>query len=150
MTGHREITHQGIIQRKADSLPRYVEIPAALVAPWGLTGTTVVEGEMNGRPMGRRGLKRWDDERWFFDLPDRLCRAAGADVGDHVILRLWRTDESLPEELARLIRDDRRFKRAWDAMSESRRRMLREHVLDAKRSETRERRARKALLHGTE
>lgn len=141
-----EIVHRGPIERKAESLPRYAVVPAKLVSAWGLEGTTVVEVELNGQAMGRRSLKPWGRGRWFLDLPEKLCRRAGVDTGDEIVLRLRRADECLPGEIASLIANDPRAKRNWEALTGSRRRMLREHVLEAKRPATRERRVRKALL----
>ena len=142
-----EIVWRGIVERKAASLPRYVVIPAKVLAPWGLAGTTVVEGEMNGTATGRRSLKRWDERGWFLDLPEKLCAAAGVDTGDEVTLCLRSGDDTLPEELVSLIANDPRAKQSWEVLTHSQRRMLREQVLNAKRPATRERRARRALLH---
>jgi hypothetical protein len=134
------------IERHDPGLPRYVVVPASAVGPWRLDGTTVVEGTIAGTPLGRRSLKRWDGERWFLDLPDSLCRKAGVDTGDSVALELRLASTELPDELASLLAGSPEARKRWEGLSASRRRMLREHVLAAKRAETRRRRSRAALL----
>src|SRR5215831_3468427 len=96
------------IERKAEypQLPRFIVVPAAAVAEWKLTATTTIEGTLNGVDVGRRGLKQWDANRWFFELPDPVCRRAGVDAGATVELELRRASEDLPVELAELLRTD--------------------------------------------
>lgn len=76
------------IERKDPKLPRFVVIPAASVENWGIKENTTVEGIMRGVEMGRRSLKRWDDQRWFIQLPEPLCKKAGVDTGDSVTVIL--------------------------------------------------------------
>lgn len=133
------------IDRHHSGLPRYVVVPRTVLGPWRLEGTTVVEGTIDGTPLGRRSLKRWDEDRWFLDLPESLCREAGVETGDTVELEIRRASTALPEELESVLRSSRTARERWARWSASRRRMLREHVLAAKRPETRRRRARKAL-----
>jgi hypothetical protein len=78
-------------------MPRYLVVPESVIAKWGIEGTTVVEGTVNGTPMGRRGLKRWDDERRLHlnylsecVLVDRDCLISEGD-------RLWKRIEPLAE-----------------------------------------------------
>lgn len=133
------------IERHHPETPRFVVVPASAVAPWRLDGTTVVEGTIDGTPLGRRTIKRWDEDRWFVDLPESVCRAAGVDTGDRVELEIRIASTELPAELASLLSRSSRARERWEGLSASRRRMLREHVLAARRPETRERRARRAL-----
>lgn len=53
-----------------------------------LEGTTIVEGALNGTPLGCRSLKPWDEERWFVELRKDWCRKAGIATGDRVELVL--------------------------------------------------------------
>ena len=135
-----------VVERKHEELARYVVVPSPVAERWGLEGTTTVEGRIGGTDLGRRSLKRWDEERWFIDLPDALCRAAGVETGDATRLVLRVASERLPSELSRLLETHPKARRAWDGLTPSRRRMLREHVLAGKRRATRERRARRGLL----
>ena len=136
---------QAVIERKAPNLPRFVVIPAVHLATWHLAGTTVIEGSLNEVPLGRRSLKPWDSDRWFLELPGPLCAKAGVDVGDRVRLTIQRAPEELPLELAELLRSDAQAKAQWTALTPAQQRMLREHVMEARHSTTRARRAARGL-----
>jgi hypothetical protein len=72
------------IERKAQRLPRFLVVPADLLEGWKLGGTTVVEAMINGIDVGRRSLKKWDDDRWFVELAQSMCERVGVDTGDRV------------------------------------------------------------------
>jgi hypothetical protein len=134
------------VSRHHPQMPRLVRVPWSAVARWRLPGTTVVEAVLNGTPIGRRSLKRWDEEHcWWFDLPEPLCRRLRLEVGDSVQIELRRATEDLPAELATLIAHDKAARAAWDRLTPARQRMLREDVLAGKQAVTRARRARKGL-----
>lgn len=133
------------IERKDPKLPRFVVVPAWALAKWGLTETTVVEGTLKGVDLGRRTLKRWDDQRWFVELPEPLCRRAGVETGDSMTIILRIASTELPLELAQLLSSDKAAQAAWEKLTPSQQRMLREQIASAKQAATRERRARQAL-----
>jgi hypothetical protein len=143
--GARAVTLSAAIERKQPGLPRYLVVPAAAVAAWGLEGTTVVELEINGVALERRAIKSWDADRWFLSITAPDCRQLGVDTGDVVSIRMRVAPTELPAELAALLETDPRARRVWDRLTESRRRMLREEIAAAKQSATRARRARRAL-----
>lgn len=134
-----------IIERKYPQLPSFVVAPSKAVTSWKLEGTTIIEGTLNGVEMGRRALKPWDDERWFIELPEPLCRKAQVDTGDSVELTMRIASTDLPEELAQLIAADPKAKVMWEKLTSSQRRILRENVAAAKQSATRRHRAEIAL-----
>jgi hypothetical protein len=135
-----------VVERHSAELPRFATIALTTVAKWGLTATTTIEGTVNGIPLGRRSIKRWDDRKcWWIDIPDQLCRKAGVDVGDMVQIELRLAEETLPDELAALLQKRRSARRAWYALTPSQQRMLREDVAGAKRAETRQKRAERLL-----
>lgn len=134
-----------VVKQKDPQLPTYVEIPAGTVAPWSLEGTTTVRVAVDGHDAGRRSLKRWDDERWFLNLTKAFRREAGVEVGDEVEVRLEIASTELSPELRELLEEDDDARACWEGLTDSRRRAVREHVRDAKRSETRRRRARRML-----
>ncbi len=139
------------VERKSDSLPRYVVLPAHALARWRLAGTTVVSGTLAGAPLGRRSLKPWgDNDRWFIDLPAAVCRCAAVDTGATAKLALRRASTALPEELETVLASDDLALAAWSQLTPSRQRMASEHVRAAKQAETRARRARRFIssLHG--
>ena len=134
------------IERKQAELPAFVVVPAAKLAAWKLEGTTTVEGTLDGVALGRRSLKRWDAKRWFLELPKGVLEKLGKGPGDRARLAIEPASDELPAELRELVEKDKAARARWEGMSEAQRRMLREHVLSAKGSATRERRAREALL----
>jgi hypothetical protein len=132
------------IERKLASLPGFVVVPAPAIAAWGLTATTVVEGTLAGVPLGRRTIKRWDDDRWFVELTAPILAAAGLAVGDRARLEIAPASDELPEELAALLADPAARAR-WEAYTPSQQRMVREDVRAAKSPDTRRKRAERAL-----
>jgi hypothetical protein len=130
-----------VIARKDPRLPRFVVVPSSSIEAWRLSQTTVVEGTLNGHELGRRGLKKWDEQRWFFELPQPLCERAKVDTGSRVQLVLEIASDSLPAELENLLAANPAAKRAWESLSLGSQRMLRENVAGAKQSSTRARRA---------
>jgi hypothetical protein len=134
------------IEQKAAALPAYVVVPAAKVARWKLEATTTIEGTLDGVALGRRSLKRWDEARWFVELTKGILAEVGKRVGDRAKLRMSVASAELPAELVRLIERDAAARARWEAHTDAQKRMLREHVFDARSSEARARRAEKALL----
>ena len=130
---------------------RLVTIPLEAVEPWKLSGTTTVEGTINGTDLGRRSLKRWDERNcWWIDLPNPLCKKAKLETGDEVTLTIRLAAEDLPEELEDLLRTDRVAQANWEKLTQAQQRMLREDIFAAKTSATRRRRSEKLLTrkHG--
>lgn len=134
-----------VVARKQPSLPRYVVLPAARLERWRLSRTVVVETVLNGSAVGRRTLKRWDERTWFVELPERICRQVGIEVGDRATLIISLASTDMPTELAELLQRDASARHAWAGLSESRRRALQEEVRAPVRPETRLRRARCGL-----
>ena len=139
---------EATVERHHPGMPRYVVVPASKVARWKLEGMTIVEGTLKGLPLGRRSLKPWDEDRWFVELRQDWCREAGISTGDRVELVLEIASTELPDELVKVLSESGAARSCWERMTGSQRRIVREDVLAAKRSDTRERRARKALVTG--
>ena len=143
----KEISVTTTVTRHNPQFSRLVTIPLGTVAPWKLTGTTVIEGTINDTPLGRRSLKRWDErECWWIDLPDPLCKKAKIDMGDEVKLVIRLASEDLPEELKHLLDSNVKAKEKWKSMTAAQQRMLREEIFAAKTSATRTKRAEKWLV----
>lgn len=110
----KSITYKAKIERKYRQLPRYLVIPARIPEAWNLTRTTTVTGSMNGVDLGRRGLKAWGDgKRWFFEVPESVCRKAGVDTGGEVTLRFAPAEDQTPTEIAQMLATNRGFVSAW-------------------------------------
>ena len=131
------------LQRKHPSLPVYVVIPNRHVEPWGLTGTTVIEGTANGFPFGRRTIKSGGkgSDSWFVEFTAPFCKKACLKLGDRVVLELQLADASTPPELESILSKSKDLAAAWLALSERERRDAGEHIRGAKAQLTRERRA---------
>lgn len=134
------------IERKQAGLPAFVVVPASAIAKWELAGTTTIEGSLDEVPLGRRSLKRWDDERWFVELKREHLESTGRSVGDLARLSIHPASTELPDELQRVLDAEPAARARWLARTEAQRRMLREDIAAAKTAATREKRARKALL----
>ncbi len=134
------------LERKHPEMAAFVIVPAAKVAHFKLSSTTTVEATLDGVPLGRRSLVRWDDDRWFIELRREHLQALGKSPGDRAALRIAVASTALPAELQRLIDTIPAACGRWQALSAAQRRMLREEILAAKAPATRERRARLALL----
>ncbi|HSE31557.1 MAG TPA: YdeI/OmpD-associated family protein [Pyrinomonadaceae bacterium] len=143
----KHITVTSIVSRHHPQFSRLVTIPLDAVAPWKLSDTTVVEGTINDTELGRRSMKRWDDRNcWWIDLPEPLCKKAKLETGDEVTLKIRLASEDLPDELNELLAKSSTAKTNWEKLTKAQQRMLREEILASKSSETRSRRAKKALL----
>lgn len=134
-----------VVERKDRRLPRFMVVPASRLEAWKLDGTTVVDTTVNGFTVGRRSLKRWDDGRWFIELTQPMCLGAGVDTGDRVTLSLRLATDDLPQELAALLARSRRAEAIWLKLTPTQQRLLREDVLAAKSTETRQRRVERAF-----
>lgn len=77
-----------MVERKDETLPRYVTIPRVELARRGIHARVTVSGALAGVPFEDRNVHPWDDERFFMNLPQTLCRRAGVDTGDRVRLLL--------------------------------------------------------------
>jgi hypothetical protein len=54
------VTLEVLLEKKHPDMAAFVVVPASAVAAWGLSATTTVEGSLDGIPLGRRSLHRWD------------------------------------------------------------------------------------------
>lgn len=144
---NRPVEVEAVVQRKDESLPRFVVVPSITLEEWDLTGTTPVDAAVNGVPLGRRNLKKWGRGRdcWFLDLTRDQCARAAIDTGHVVRLTLERAPDTVPVELSDLVANDAGAADAWRSLSPARRRAIADHVRGAKRSDTRARRAARLL-----
>jgi hypothetical protein len=119
----KSVTYKAVIERKHPQLPRYVVTPARIPEAWNLTATTTITGTLNGVDLGRRGLKSWGDaRRWFFEVPEPVCRKAGVDTGDDVVLVFAPAKDAVPSEVAEMIATSRKFADVWSTLTPGRQR----------------------------
>jgi hypothetical protein len=122
-----------VIEQKHADLPAYVLVPSAKLATWKLSATTTVEGTLDGTPFGRRSLQRLDERHWFLELKKTQLEAIGKSPGARANLVLQLASAKLPTELQDLIDSESTARASWEGRTDAQRRMLREHVLSAKR-----------------
>jgi hypothetical protein len=122
------------LERKDPRLPVFVVVPGPAIAEWGLTTTTTVEGNLNGRTFGRRSIKVWgkDSPDWFVEFTRPFLESAGLVPGDVVDMELSLADMSPPIEITRAIEMDPHFACAWKALKPLHQRAAIEYCLDAK------------------
>ena len=143
----KQISVVTTVIRHNPQFSRLVTIPLEEISPLKLTGTTTVEGTINGVDLGRRSLKRWDDKNcWWIDLPEPLCKKAKLETGAEVQLTIRLASEDLPAELQELLKTNAVAKANWEKLTQPQQRMLREDVFAAKTSAARQRRAEKFLI----
>jgi hypothetical protein len=128
----------------------YVDIPAVAVEGLQATGRTSVIGTIDGRPFKHQFMPYvFEDEgRKVVMAVNKATRTAlGKEAGDTVEFELERDERSrsadviVPEELVEALAADARATAAFDALAPSHRREYADFVAEAKRPETRVRRA---------
>jgi hypothetical protein len=130
-----------VLERKDPRLPVFFVVPAACLAGWGLTATVIVDGRINGTPLGRRALKKWDADRWYIELTAPLCKAAGLQPGDALSVELVLADQREPGELQAVLQAEPDLARRWARVPRAQARAAMEHVRAGKDPTTRARRA---------
>jgi hypothetical protein len=137
---------RSVVSRHHPQMPRLVTVPWDDVARWKLDSTTTVDAALNGAPIGRRSLKRWDEKHcWWIELPEPICSRLGLDAGSKVEVELKLASTELPAELSALIARNKAARAAWERLTPPQQRMLREDVAAARQSATRARRAIRGL-----
>lgn len=131
------------VDRHQPDLPRFAILPFDPAARWGFTALFTADGTFGGAPFRRRSVKPWGDGRWFIDLPNALCEAAGVDVGDRVTLTLVPQGDAPPAEIKALLEADGELLANWNSYAPSHRREWSRWVEEAKKPETRQARAEK-------
>lgn len=76
------LTFRARIARKQPDLPRFVVVPAELVA--GRTGAFAATVTLNGGPAFQRNVRPWGkgQDVYFFNLTEPQCTRSGVDTGD--------------------------------------------------------------------
>ena len=128
----------------------YVDIPADVVEAFRATGRTSVVGTIDGRPFKNQFMPYvFEDEgRKVVMVVNKATRTSlGKQAGDTVEFDLARDDRSrsadvvVPPELVEALSGDATAAAAFEALAPSHRREYAEFVAEAKRAETRRRRA---------
>src|SRR5689334_13996501 len=139
LTDTTTVTLEVLIERKHPEMAAFIVVPAAAVSAWKLAMTTTIEGTLDGIPIGRRSLVRWDDKRWFVELKSGSLEAIGKSAGDRATLAITVASAALPPELQTLIDTNPGARARWEAHTSAQQRMIREEILSAMSSAARER-----------
>jgi hypothetical protein len=137
-----KIFFDAVIERIAAEVPRFIVYPGKA---WDETETFIVEVSLNGISIGLRNLIPWKERGWHFGLSQPMCQKVGVDTGDRVHVAMRRLGDAQPYELQELLQNDSKAQKAWSALSTGERRDFVLFVADAKKPETRARRARRLL-----
>ena len=128
----------------------YVDIPADAVEALGARGRTSVTGSIDGHPIISQVMPyTFDGEgrKIVMGVTKAVRAAIGRQIGDEVDVELERDDRSrsadvtIPPELADALASDDEAAAAFDRLAPYHRREHAQYVAEAKREETRRRRA---------
>jgi antitoxin component of MazEF toxin-antitoxin module len=124
-----------------------VEVPPKVIDVLGGKGRIPVTATFNGVPY-RGSIVRMGGGA-VLGVQKAIMAEAGVSVGDSLRIELTNDDAprevELPGELAEALRRSRAARTAFEALSYSHRREYAQHVAEAKRPETRARRAERAI-----
>jgi hypothetical protein len=136
------ISFDAAIERIAPEVPRFIVYPGKA---WDETGTFLVDVSLNGMPIGLRNLIPWKERGWHFGLSQPMCSKVAVETGDRVHVEMRRLGGTLPQELQELLRSNAKAEKAWNTLFAGERRDFVLFAADAKKSETRMRRASRLL-----
>lgn len=123
----------------------FVELPAGVAEAWG-SGPFEVRGTLAG--VAFRGRVSRGEGVYRMPVPGPLRKQAGVRCGDKVQVAIELDPEprpvEVPAELRKVLAEEPEVAALFERLPPSHRRAWTQHVGEAKRPETRERRARKA------
>ena len=139
---NKTISFDAVVERIAPQVPRFVVYPGKA---WNETATFIVDVALNGVGVGLRTLIPWKERGWHFGLSQPMCDEVGVDTGDAVHVEMRRPGNAKPRELRDLLKKAVKARKAWERLAEGDRRDFVLFVAEAKRAETRTKRARRLL-----
>jgi len=124
-----------------------VEVPPAVIEALGGKGRIPVTASFNGVPY-RGSIVRMGGGA-VLGVQKAIMAEAGVSVGDTLAIQVSNDDAprevEVPDELANALRRNGTARTVFDGLSYSHRREYAQHVAEAKRPETRARRAERAI-----
>lgn len=125
----------------------FAEVPTVELAPWGACSQPDVHAALEGQAFHGR-LRRTRSGAWRIPVARAVLERAGVARGDQVhllLVREARPEPALPVELTRVLRAHPAVGAEFARLAPSMRRAWMEYVAEAKRLETREARAARAI-----
>ena len=136
-----------LVEREEGSEVCGINVPFDVEKTFGTRGRVPVRGTLNGAPF--RGSLFPMGGCHFMVVNRHLRAAAGVSGGETVPVQMERdTEERVitpPADLARALKANKEAQAIWDKLSYTHRREHVEHLEDAKKPETRQRRLEKAI-----
>ena len=125
-----------------------IDIPFDVEKTFGSRGRVPVRGTLNGAPY-RSSVFRMGGECHFMVVNRRMRAASGVKGGETVPVTMERDDEPRviepPADFARALKGNKDAQATWGKLSYTHQREHVQHVEDAKKPETRERRIEKSI-----
>ncbi len=138
---------RALVERDEGSAVCAIHFPFDVEQTFGGRGHVPVRGTLNGAPFRASIFKMHG--RHFMVVNRKLREAAGVRGGETVPVRVERDTEprviGAPADFARALESDKHAQAAWDRLSYTHRREHVEHIEEAKRPETRQRRIERSV-----
>lgn len=138
---------RALVERGERSAVCAIHFPFDVEQTFGARGHVPVRGTLNGAPFRASIFKMRG--RHFMVVNRKLREAAGVSGGETVPVRIERDTEprvvTPPADFARALRANPEARAAWDKLSYTHRREHVEHIEDAKKPATRQRRVEKSV-----
>jgi hypothetical protein len=139
---------RALVRRDEGSEVCAIDIPFDVEKTYGARGRVPVRGTLNGAPF-RSSLFRMGGDCHFMVINRKMRESAGVSGGETVPVTMERdTEERVitpPPDFARALKVNKEAQSTWDKLSYTHRREHVEHIEDAKKPETRERRIAKSI-----
>ncbi|HEX8336597.1 MAG TPA: YdeI/OmpD-associated family protein [Pyrinomonadaceae bacterium] len=139
---------RALVRRKEGGEVCSIDIPFDVEKTFGARGRVPVRGTLNGAPF-RSSAFRMGGGCHFMVVNRRMREAAGVRGGETVPVVMERDTEPRivepPADFARALKSNRDAQAVWDKLSYTHRREHAEHIEEARRPETRQRRIEKSI-----
>ncbi len=139
---------RAVVNRREGGEVCSINIPFDVEKTFGGRNRVPVRGTLNGAPF-RSSVFRMGGDCHFMVVNRRLREAAGVSGGETVPVTMERDDAprtvTPPPDFARALRASEEARATWDKLSYTHRREHVEHIEEAKRPDTRQRRIEKSI-----
>jgi hypothetical protein len=139
---------RALVERKEGGEVCAITIPFDAEKVFGGRGRVPVRGTLNGAPF-RSSLFRMGGDCYFMVVNRQMREAASVRGGETVPVQMERDDAprviTPPPDLARALKASKEAQATWDKLSYTHQREHVEHIEDAKKPETRQRRIEKSI-----
>jgi hypothetical protein len=139
---------RALVERKEGGEVCAVTVPFDVEETFGARGRVAVRGTLNGVPF-RSSLFRMGGDCHFMVVNRQMREASGVSGGETVPVTMERDTEPRviepPTDFARALKSNKDARATWDKLSYTHRREHVEHIEDAKKPDTRQRRIERSI-----